>query len=109
MYTNLLTNSIEVLKFLVIFNLIFHRRIKEKTGKYTGLIVLVGLLVLMSYVLHSDDQIVAIIVFGVELFLIYSGIVWNKILLFLITIVATNYLDSLLLAIGSYAIKGKVW
>lgn len=56
MYTNLLTNSIEVLKFLVIFNLIFHRRIKEKTGKYTGLIVLVGLLVLMSYVLHSDDQ-----------------------------------------------------
>lgn len=66
MYTNLLTNSIEVLKFLVIFNLIFHRRIKEKTGKYTGLIVLVGLLVLMSYVLHSDDQIVAIIVFGVE-------------------------------------------
>lgn len=71
--------------------------------------MLVGLLVLMSYVLHSDDQIVAIIVFGVELFLIYSGIVWNKILLFLITIVATNYLDSLLLAIGSYAIKGKVW
>ena len=95
MYTNLLTNSIEVLKFLVIFNLIFHRRIKEKTGKYTGLIVLVGLLVLMSYVLHSDDQIVAIIVFGVELFLI--------------TIVATNYLDSFLLAIGSYAIKGKIW
>lgn len=109
MYTNLLTNSIEVLKFLVIFNLIFHRRIKEKTGKYTGLIVLVGLLVLMSYVLHSDDQIVAIIVFGVELFLIYSDIVWNKILLFLITIVATNYLDSFLLAIGSYAIKGKIW
>ena len=108
MYTNLLINSIEVLKFLVIFNLIFHRRIKEKTGKYTGLIVLVGLLVLMSYVLHSDDQIVAIIVLGVELFLIYSGIVWNKILLFLITIVATNYLDSFLLAIGSYAIKGKV-
>lgn len=64
MYTNLLINSIEVLKFLVIFNLIFHRRIKEKTGKYTGLIVLVGLLVLMSYVLHSDDQIVAIIVLG---------------------------------------------
>lgn len=32
MYTNLLTNSIEVLKFLVIFNLIFIGGLRRKLG-----------------------------------------------------------------------------
>lgn len=104
-----LYNSIEIIKYFIIFSFLFQGKFyKDKRQWFRIGICLIGFIIEI-YLIQRKVSFVSVFYILFIVLLLYDGKMKNKIILYVLSLIGVNYIDTAMFVTLGYLIKGKIW
>ena len=104
----LLNNLLDIMKYITIYSLIFHGKIYKNKASVVKAFILTAFLFMQTFILQSGSLIILVFISCLILLCLYEGKYKNKIILFLLTWISVNYLDTICYLFLGGAIRDNV-
>lgn len=103
-----LYNSIEIIKYFIIFSFLFQGKFyKDKRQWFRIGICLIGFIIEI-YLIQRKVSFVSVFYILFIVLLLYDGKMKNKIILYVLSLIGVNYIDTAMFVTLGYLIKGKI-
>ena len=109
MYKLILINIIELTKYIISFSFFFNGKFFNNKRKILSSMLTIISIIMLTFIFKSDDLVISMLAFLPILLYGYAGRIKNKILLFGLTIIAINYVDTICYSIIGYIRTGELW
>lgn len=104
-----LYNSIEIIKYFIIFSFLFQGKFyKDKRQWFRIGICLIGFIIEI-YLIQRKVSFVSVFYILFIVLLLYDGKMKNKIIVYVLSLIGVNYIDTAMFVTLGYLIKGKIW
>ena len=104
-----LYNSIEIIKYFIIFSFLFQGKFyKDKRQWFRIGICLIGFIIEI-YLIQRKVSFVSVFYILFIVLLLYDGKMKNKILLYVLSLIGVNYIDTAMFVTLGYLIKVNIW